>query len=409
MVATKNTNFLWQQGKIPYQLNGNPYQSDIVKAMRQIERWCGVRFTPRQGETDYLEFSHTGGNSNSAVGCVGGGQKIVVDKSFIALHELLHAVGLIHEQQRSDRDKWIKLTSECQYPDGKDFKKRVDSNNWTAYDRLSVSHYPSPGSWGSKSGKDNACTMTFKPDPKEKLGAGPNASWQRLSELDKQGLGAIYNIRLRNDSDKVVSWFCYDSTDTDRFFALASGELKANGGNTFYLPPDPKIDSYAIDFKVFLRAVGSPATVSRGGQLVTLVANGRTTTVSDYRTYAPVPTPPTRPIPPTPQSPPATGPLPTAGGDVTGHNMAEVTFGSAGRPEGMFRQMDEDRWVETDAAGAVRFHFVERQRDDWSVYLADDSRGYGIQLDVFKNRVRVNTATAPWARLYTIIDARRGV
>lgn len=89
--------------------------------------------------------------------------------------------------------------------------------------------------------------------------------------------------------------------------------------------------------------------------------------------------------------------------------MAEVTYGTPGRTEGIFRQVDANQWVETDADGAVRFHFVEEQRDDWSVYLQDDTRGYGIQLDVFKNRIRVNTATTPWAFLYRIIDSRRHI
>ena len=69
---------------------------------------------------------------------------------------------------------------------------------------------------------------------------------------------------------------------------------------------------------------------------------------------------------------------------VTGINMAEV--GQNNVTTGTFRQMNATDWKEFGVDGA-EFDFVEMNRDEWSVYLRDESRGVTIQLDV--NRAKV--------------------
>jgi len=69
---------------------------------------------------------------------------------------------------------------------------------------------------------------------------------------------------------------------------------------------------------------------------------------------------------------------------LIGINMAEV--GLDNEKTGTYRQMSATEWKEIGEDGA-EFNFVEVARDEWSVYLRDESRGVNIQLDL--NRMKV--------------------
>lgn len=57
-------------------------------------------------------------------------------------------------------------------------------------------------------------------------------------------------------------------------------------------------------------------------------------------------------------------------------------------------------------SGRSRFTFREVGRDDWSVYLQDDSRNVGIQLDLHTKKVMYSANNGPRSYLYPIIGAR---
>lgn len=90
---------------------------------------------------------------------------------------------------------------------------------------------------------------------------------------------------------------------------------------------------------------------------------------------------------------------------VNGRDVVQVTYGAADNPAGMFRIEGRGSWVETDARGEVRFSFFERQRDDWSVFLEDTSRGMRIQLDLHRRKVRYRSGSRSWTDLYDITEA----
>jgi hypothetical protein len=76
----------------------------------------------------------------------------------------------------------------------------------------------------------------------------------------------------------------------------------------------------------------------------------------------------------------------------TGRNVHLVQFGYAtGDALGTYFQTDPYSWVEQNAVGQAVFFFEEQGRDDWSVYLYDSSRGVGIQLDLFRQKVVYST------------------
>jgi hypothetical protein len=83
---------------------------------------------------------------------------------------------------------------------------------------------------------------------------------------------------------------------------------------------------------------------------------------------------------PAPQSPSAI--------NASGRTVTLADFGSAGRRLGEFRQVGPGFWEERSAGpGGQSFSFSETGRDDWSVYLRDDSRGVTIQIDLFRKLV----------------------
>jgi hypothetical protein len=57
--------------------------------------------------------------------------------------------------------------------------------------------------------------------------------------------------------------------------------------------------------------------------------------------------------------------------------------------------------------GTVRFRFEEVQRDDWSVYLVDRSRGVNLQLDLHTRRVMYSQGNGARSELYQILRTGR--
>ncbi|HSM06531.1 MAG TPA: M12 family metallopeptidase [Longimicrobiales bacterium] len=109
----------WPGGVIPYTINaGNPPTQSIVDgAIDWIEdQTPGVTLVPRSGESDYVTFQNSTGCS-SEIGRIGGQQfinlKVNDGVSFCstgnAAHEILHALGVYHEQTRCDRDSFVTI------------------------------------------------------------------------------------------------------------------------------------------------------------------------------------------------------------------------------------------------------------------------------------------------------------
>jgi len=93
-------------------------------------------------------------------------------------------------------------------------------------------------------------------------------------------------------------------------------------------------------------------------------------------------------------------PLTTDG--VNGRNLARADFNG-----GSFRQINQTAWNELNASGQVAFSFEETQRDDWSVYLTDNSRGALIVLDSHRKKVVYAAGGNPYSDLYDITQVYR--
>lgn len=183
-------------GKVPYILDDtlDPAQKPLfLEACRELETVAGLKFLPRTNQTDYIRvFTDPTaiGFSYSAVGRVGGKQDLSLNKfgnRYTAVHEIMHALGLMHEQSRSDRDKFVTIDfSNITADSQSQFAIVNDSNNQGVYDFDSVMHY-GPGAFAIDPSKPVIIVKAPNERFQSKIGQSSH-----ISVIDKQGLFNIY-------------------------------------------------------------------------------------------------------------------------------------------------------------------------------------------------------------------------
>ncbi|MDP1660684.1 MAG: M12 family metallopeptidase, partial [Phycisphaerales bacterium] len=139
---------LWPGGVVPYEFDANAtanQQSAMRLAMDVIEAAAFVHFVVRSGQPNYLHIQNSTGNS-SFVGMIGGGQVVNIfnwNFRFIMCHELMHALGVWHEQQRPDRDQYITVNYANIQPGyaHANFDIQAGTTPQGEYDFDSVMHY----------------------------------------------------------------------------------------------------------------------------------------------------------------------------------------------------------------------------------------------------------------------------
>ncbi|XP_072527462.1 hatching enzyme 1.2-like [Salminus brasiliensis] len=134
---------------IPFIISNHycPKEKSVIKdALKSFENSTCIRFIPRDKEEDYIHIQSLSG-CFSTVGRRGGEQTLSLARrgclyEHVIQHEVLHALGFRHEQNRRDRDEHVRIVYENIIP-GKEhnFKKRNTNNLGTPYDYGSVMHY----------------------------------------------------------------------------------------------------------------------------------------------------------------------------------------------------------------------------------------------------------------------------
>ncbi len=115
-----DSDFLWTNGRVAWAVDaGVPNQQRITDAITHLQQNTGIRFTQRTSANQaswpnwiQIRSNGTATFSSSAIGMRGGQQNLMLADAHpwpILVHEFLHALGVYHEQSRSDRDSFVEI------------------------------------------------------------------------------------------------------------------------------------------------------------------------------------------------------------------------------------------------------------------------------------------------------------
>ncbi len=268
--STWNAN-LWTGGVVPYVIDGavtTTNRGRLRVAMDELELAADIHFVPRTNEPNYIYVQNGGGN-NSYVGMIGGPQTINLvswSSRYVICHELMHALGMWHEQQRPDRGDFVVINyGNMQSGYEGNFNLRSSATVVGPFDFESVMLYH-PCSFstccpaGSVCGCPSSCaTIQALPEYAHLQTVMGNRSY--LSALDQAGLAARYGPRVPAcgsadfDGDGDVG----TDGDIEAFFACLGGSCCGtcfSGGADFNGDGDVGTDA---DIEAFFRVLAGGA------------------------------------------------------------------------------------------------------------------------------------------------------
>lgn len=147
----------WPGGIIPYDISKLTLAQQATARLgmkRWIETGANITFVPRTTEKAYVYFTGKmdAGNNTSETGYHEGKRVDVNITAFwwqqgewMIVHELGHVLGFFHEQQRWDRDQYVRIHYENIKPGRADDYDWIPRTNWLVsslpYDYRSIMHY----------------------------------------------------------------------------------------------------------------------------------------------------------------------------------------------------------------------------------------------------------------------------
>lgn len=173
----------WINNTIPYKFDNSPparKREAVLSAIQHIESVTNIKFIKinnlnKNQFPDFINInSRDGSGCNADIGRKGGAQIFNIGNcSFLSvIHEFVHAIGMFHEHNRSDRDSYITVYWDRIRKDKRqNFQiNGTESENIREYDYASITHYAnntfSVSSWptittpnGEKIGRRNGLSM----------------------------------------------------------------------------------------------------------------------------------------------------------------------------------------------------------------------------------------------------------
>jgi hypothetical protein len=104
---------LWLRGEIPYVIKPEVAHPDrVLAAIQMFQQSTGVKFVPLTDQPDAIAFTKSEEHCQSYLGRTGGLQPIFLSEQCAPVdiaHEIMHALGFVHEQSRIDRDQYLSV------------------------------------------------------------------------------------------------------------------------------------------------------------------------------------------------------------------------------------------------------------------------------------------------------------
>jgi hypothetical protein len=142
---------VWPSGIVPFSTAGlsATLEANVLEGIRHWEERTKLRFFPGATSGNRILFkvwSESGGWSH--IGMQGGAQDIKLCATCgvgTVIHEIGHAIGFYHEQQRTDRDDFVTINWDCIKPgkEGNFDTYNSSGRNVGPYDLNSIMHYSS--------------------------------------------------------------------------------------------------------------------------------------------------------------------------------------------------------------------------------------------------------------------------
>ena len=187
----------------------------------------GLTFIEGTGSGNYILVKSAGYN-NSWVGMQGGAQDLNIynwNYRFIISHEIGHALSLMHEQSRPDRDTYLTVNY-ANIEDENEFNFGIWAGTAThgGYDYSSVMHYGRCGFWDSGAGTcgTDGYTMDAKAAGAALVGlsaAEANAAMGQRSDLSP---GDIAGVRALYTPATTILDSCFENGRTNAWSSTVS-------------------------------------------------------------------------------------------------------------------------------------------------------------------------------------------
>ncbi|WP_144392795.1 M12 family metallopeptidase [Pleionea sediminis] len=231
------SNSRWPSGVVPFVIESGAFstfeQDRIYAAMSTLERTARITFVQRTSHRNYIYITDNEDGCFSNVGRKGGRQNLNLDTGCTGLstikHELMHALGMWHEQSRTDRDRYIRIHFDNIERDKRDnFDKRsgtIIKDTSTPYDFNSIMHYHRYAF-----AIDNSQPTITRLDSTGNETTLPTGG-DVLTRIDKQTLRYMYGAPI---VEPYVSWARYEYGACRYYTREGFINRESQGANTIY-------------------------------------------------------------------------------------------------------------------------------------------------------------------------------